>query len=91
MMAEHESGQHALADLDMLARVTKHKQIYFRSTWSSYETAKPGTFRLVPPDHRIADLKTDYQQMQEMFLEKPPAFDNLLAQLRAIEEKINGK
>ncbi|GAF91078.1 unnamed protein product, partial [marine sediment metagenome] len=64
MMAEHESGQHALADLDMLARVTKHKQVYFRSTWSSYETAKPGTFRLVPPDHRIADMKTDYQEMQ---------------------------
>lgn len=91
MMAEHQSGQHALVDSDMLGRVTKHKQAYFRSPWSSYETAKPGTFRLVPPDHRIADLKTDYQQMQDMFIEKPPPFDSLLAQLEIIEEKINGK
>ncbi len=91
MMAEHQSGRHALTDLDMLARVKEHKQTYFRSTWSNYETAKSGTFRLVPPDHRIADLKTDYQQMQEMFLEKPLAFDSLLVQLKIIEEGINGK
>jgi hypothetical protein len=88
-MAKHGSGRRALADLALLQRVVEHKRIYFYSSWASYDTAKPGNFRLVPPDHRLPDLKTDYVQMQEMFTEKPPGFDDLLGQLKAIEDKIN--
>lgn len=88
-MVGHSSGQRALADLNLLARVVEHKRMYFHSAWANYDTAKRGTFRLVPPEHRIADLKTDYQEMQPMFLGKPPPFDELLVQLTDTEEKIN--
>ena len=90
-IAEHESGQRALTDLALLKSVVEHKQTYFRSVWANYDTAKPGTFHLVPPNHRLSDLRTDYQQMHEMFIEEPPPFDELLRQLNEIEDKINGK
>ena len=89
-MADHESGQRALPDLSLLERVVAHKETYFRSSWASYDTAKPGSFRLVPPENRLSDLKTDYAQMREMFIEEPPIFEDLMAQLRALENKING-
>ena len=88
-MSAHPAGQKAMRDLDLLVRVVSLKQTYFQSAWANYATARPGTLHLVPPDHRLADLKTDYQEMQPMFTEVPPAFEEILAQLGAIETSIN--
>ncbi len=89
LMAAHESAQHALADFSLLERVAEHKKTYFRSSWASYETAKPGTLRLVPPESRIGKLKRDYQAMRPMFLEVPPSFEELLKHLAELEKRIN--
>jgi hypothetical protein len=88
-MAAHPDGQRAMKDLNLLERVVRHKRIYFKSAWAHYEAAKPGSLRLVPPEDRLAELRTDYQQMQEMFTESPPPFANILRQLRRIEDAIN--
>ncbi len=88
-MAVHESGQRALKDLDLLESVVNYKNQYFRSSFANYDKAKPGTFRLVPKSHRLPDLKSDYQQMKEMFYEDPPNFEDLLMQLKKIENAIN--
>jgi hypothetical protein len=88
-MAAHPAGQRAMKDLDLLAHVVRHKRAYFQSAWANYDAAKPGSLRLVPPAHRLAALKTDYQQMQTMFTEPPPSFDEILQQLRNIEDALN--
>jgi hypothetical protein len=90
-MAAHPAGLAAMKDLDLLARVAHHKQTCFQSSWASYDTARPGSLRLVPPRYRLPELKADYQQMQEMFTETPPAFEALLQQLHGIEDSLNGK
>jgi hypothetical protein len=88
-MAAHPAGQRAMEDLDLLARVVRHKRTYFQSAWTNYDTAKLGSMRLVPADSRLTELKADYQQMQEMFTEPPPPFDEILRQLRNIEDALN--
>lgn len=88
-MAAHLAGRRAMEDLDLLARVVRHKRTYFQSAWANYDTAKPGSLRLVPADSRLADLKADYQQMHVMFIEPPPPFDEILRQLRNIEDILN--
>lgn len=88
-MASHPAGRRAMRDLDLLARVVNHKRIYFRSGWANYDAAVRGTLRLVPPADRLAALRADYQQMQEMFTEPPPSFDEILGELRSIENTIN--
>ncbi|MEI6149727.1 MAG: nucleotidyl transferase AbiEii/AbiGii toxin family protein [bacterium] len=88
-MAAHPAGQRALKDLDLLERVVRHKRTYFQSAWANYDAAKPGSLRLVPPAHRLPDLRSDYQQMLPMFTDTPPPFDDILRQLRSIEESIN--
>ncbi|MBI1291591.1 nucleotidyl transferase AbiEii/AbiGii toxin family protein [bacterium] len=90
-LANHEAGKRAIQDHALLKRVVDFKDRYFRSSWSSFEAARPGTFRIVPPDHRLAELRADYRQMRPMFLEAPPAFDELIEELRKIEGRINSK
>jgi len=83
------AGQRALKDLDLLARVRTHKQTYFRSSWAHYDKATPGSFRLVPSLERQTELERDYRSMADMFMEPPPAFDEIMTQLAAVEQRIN--
>jgi hypothetical protein len=64
---ENPARAAALARLDLLERVVKHKSRFFASSWANYETAKPGGLKLLPPSHREADLEQDYDGMQTMF------------------------
>jgi len=88
-MADHRSGQLALTNMALLEQVVEHKQTYFRSSWAHFELARPGTFHVVPPEHRMMALRSDYRAMRDMFHHEPPPFDDLLARLREIELRIN--
>ncbi|WP_246696336.1 nucleotidyl transferase AbiEii/AbiGii toxin family protein [Mesorhizobium sp. SARCC-RB16n] len=47
MILASDEGSAAAADLGLLATVAKHKATFFRSGWANYDTARPGTLRLV--------------------------------------------
>ena len=90
MLLDTNEGQAAAADLELLAQVAKHKATFFRSGWASYDTARPGTLRLVPDEARIKDLRADYRAMAQSYIdEAPPSFDNILAKIAGIQETIN--
>jgi len=86
----HRDGRVAATRLDLLERVRVHKSRFFASSWAPYETAVPGTLRLVPPDTRLAELRRDYVAMEPMFLSPPADFDTVFATLREAEDAING-
>ena len=52
-------------------------------------SAKPGSFWLVPPEARRAEVEADYGKMQDFFMVRPPAFDELCERLRVVEARIN--
>jgi len=81
--------ERALDQPDLLRRVAEHKSIFFASAWANYTEAKPGTLRLAPKSERLKSLLKDYQQMNEMFFEEPPAFDFIINALTKLEERIN--
>ncbi|WP_429925658.1 nucleotidyl transferase AbiEii/AbiGii toxin family protein (plasmid) [Agrobacterium vitis] len=90
MLIETAEGRDAAEDFDLLAQVAKHKNIFFRSAWANYDTAKPGTLRLMPDEARIKDLRTDYRAMEPMmFDETPLAFDAILEKIRTLQAAIN--
>lgn len=90
MLLDTEEGRAAATDVDLLAQVAKHKTTFFRSGWASYDTAKPGSLRLMPDEARIKDLRADYRAMTPMmFNESPPRFDDILAQIRGLQDAIN--
>lgn len=79
----------AVENIELLFKVAEHKALFFRDSKARYDLAKPGSLRLMPQGEHIAQLKSDYEQMQEMFFEAPPSFDSILKKLKTVEEKIN--
>ncbi len=86
---QHPARAAALARLDLLERVVKHKSRFFASSWANYETAKPGSMKLRPPRRREAGLAQDYARMQTLFLAAPPSFTEVLRVLAEAELEIN--
>lgn len=79
----------ALDQMDLLGTVAEFKSKFYPCNWAMYEEAKPGTLRLIPPDHSILSLKKDYQSMREMIFGGYPDFDKILATLSVLEREIN--
>ena len=85
----HQTRAEALSRLDLLEDVVRHKSRFFSSGWTHYETAKPGTFRFVPPPARHAALARDYATMAPMFIGVPIEFDVMLQRLQTAEQQLN--
>ncbi len=88
-LGQHTAGTEALARDDLRARVVAHKQVFFPAAWANYETAVPGTLKLIPSAERLAALESDYRAMQEMFFRAPQTWSEILATLTALETRIN--
>jgi hypothetical protein len=88
-LARHAITDRALARDDLRQRVADWKSRFFAASWARYDLATPGTFHLMPPEFRLAELKNDYQAMQDMFLAPPPPFENILETVRDLENRIN--
>lgn len=88
-LAMHPAAASALSHHDLREQVVAWKARFFGSSWAHYDLAKPGTFRLVPPEHRIAALKSDYEAMKPMYLATPSSFDDVLFALETLERRIN--
>jgi hypothetical protein len=88
---QHELGNAAIKDTELLLSVARHKEVFFPAAWARYADAKPGTLRLVPPEARLPELEQDYRKMQEMIFGKPPPFEQLIEVLQQIELVINSR
>jgi len=85
----HADASRFLADKAQCERVVDWKSRVFARGWARYDLARHGTFRLVPPLARQADLARDYATMRPMFMTEPPIFDVLLRDLQNAENAIN--
>ena len=80
----------AFADLDLLDRVVKFKEKFYRCPWAKYEDAKAGTMKLMPPEYNLKALEDDYKHMQNMIFGTKPSFDEIMAIIKLLEAEING-
>jgi hypothetical protein len=57
--------------------------------YSGFAIARPGSFRLVPPENQRSALERGYRAMRDMFYREQPEFDEVLRGLQALEGEIN--
>jgi hypothetical protein len=88
-LAKHPTAAMAVNQHELRSSVVQWKSQFFGSSWSNYDLAKPGTFRLVPRPDRLTALKSDYRAMRDMYLSDPADFDDVIATLSELETRIN--
>ena len=89
MLASHPTIARAADREELCERVVRWKQSFFGSAWARYDLARRGSFRLLPAAARTDPLRRDDAAMREMYLAAPPSFDEVLATLARLEERIN--
>lgn len=82
-------ADHAISQPQLRERVVNWKSRFFGSGWAHYDLAIPGAFRLVPPEARLAPLRSDYDAMRDMYMSPPRSFDDVIATLTDLETRIN--
>ena len=90
MLSKSGIGAAAIAQPELLEAVVRNKSLMFKDNKASYETAILGTLKLIPKSANLAKLKFDYAAMKEMFMEPAPSMEDIIAELHALEGKING-
>lgn len=90
VMSQAGIFERALKDVELMQSVVDFNRLFFRYSWLNYDEVKRGSFRLVPKDaERIKSLKADYRQMELMFFKDQAAFDEIVPELKKMEDRIN--
>jgi len=91
LLADHAIGKASMADATVLKDVVKHKNVFFRASYTHYEACLAGNLRLIPDAPLLKALRMDYEKMiaDGMFDGEPPTFDLIIARLRSLEKEIN--
>ena len=79
----------ALGDLELFQDVVSFKRRFYPSAWASYETARPGSLKLVPGARHLKALQKDYSDMTMMIFGEAPAFNLIVDSLQQLEDQIN--
>lgn len=88
-LLRHPDATAMLADHALCQRVVEWKSRVFARQWARYDLARPGTFRFLPTEERLAALARDYAQMRAMFIAAPPEFAVVMARLAEAERTLN--
>ena len=81
--------ERALNDRNLLEKVVRFKNKFYRASWARYDDCLNGKFKLVPDEKRFGEIKKDYAQMNEMIYGEIPTFDDVVDNLKALEKEIN--
>ena len=90
MAKDRDVKQSAMEDLGMLRDVVAFKKKFYPRGWANYGEAKPGSLKLLPPEHERPALFGDYDAMQDMIFGRNPSFKEILDGLETLEAEING-
>ena len=89
MIARSPIKESAFSNLKLLKQVVDFKDKFYHCGWANYKDAKPGTMRLLPAEHSMKALKADYTAMRAMIYGDYMSFEDLLNELRSLENEIN--
>jgi Nucleotidyl transferase AbiEii toxin, Type IV TA system len=82
-------AQSAISNVGLAEAVRDAAKTFFPDNKANYEEFVPGSIRLVPADAAIPALGEDYRAMRDMIFGDYPSFDEIMLELRGLEELLN--
>ncbi|MEY4798669.1 MAG: hypothetical protein RI978_970 [Verrucomicrobiota bacterium] len=81
----------AIADAELLRQIVSDRRVSYPVPWADYDSLTYGKFRILPNDGDLVFWRTDYEKMRlEMFFGDSPTFDQLMAEVRNLQDRLNG-
>ena len=84
-----DKGKAAVADLDLGRDCVAHAKTFFNRPAFNLDSAKPGSFSLVPPEDMAARLIADYKNTEAMIFGEAPRFESILKSITTLEDQLN--
>ncbi len=78
----------AFKDQNLLEKVVKFKMKFYRSNRARYDLATCRGLQLIPNDDIINSLKKDYNSMQAMIYGSKVPFDDIIQEIKNLQEEI---
>ncbi|MEX1040505.1 MAG: nucleotidyl transferase AbiEii/AbiGii toxin family protein [Pirellulaceae bacterium] len=88
-LANAADSEGMIGQTELLLAVVAHKRLFFKSAWANYDSAVPGSIRLLPSRDTRHQVSRDYESMQEMIFGTPPAWDEICDVLLVTEKRVN--
>ena len=88
-MSRTHVKEDALAQPELLIKVAEFKNKFYPRGWARYDEAHIGTLKLMPAEHSIDRIASDYEKMKSMIYGDIPKFDDLLNAIGQLEVDIN--
>ena len=79
----------AMSDDGLVESCVRHARMFFNRSPLGLEAARPGSFAIAPRGELRTALRRDYDEMRAMIFGDPPAFDDMMASLAEVEERLN--
>lgn len=91
MLAQHEIGKRAVADLGLLADVIDLKSTFYKSGTTNYEKCLEGELQLIPDAENLEKLREDYQAMQDAGMLNGHDFplESIMSVLQELQDTVN--
>ena len=79
----------AINQPDLLDAVALFKERFYPRKWARYDLARIGTLKLLPAKHSEKRLRQDYADMKAMIYGDYPSFEEILSEIKLLENEIN--
>ena len=79
----------ALNDLALGRDCVRHARMFFNRTAFDLDSAKTGSFALLPHDGMVNALRGDYERMSGMIFGDGPNFDRVMESISRLEKRVN--
>lgn len=85
-------AERAINDRELYEQVVAHRRTFIGLRGFDYDTLRPSTLSIIPPAEVIDQWRADYENMrQHMIYGSSDSFDELVDQLKMLNEEINNE
>ena len=88
-MSKTSVKHNAILQPDLLIKVAEFKNKFYPRGWAKYDEARIGSLKLMPAEHSIERIASDYEKMKSMIYGNIPRFDEVLNTISQLETEIN--
>lgn len=74
----------------LLSDVAKFSQKFYYTPWVDYDKMNIRNLKLIPSENRQKEIRSDYEEMQEMIFGERPSLDDIFSCLSNFENELHG-